>query len=134
MPKYENIKPCDSDHPNVEAEGMSRAASRRGDSIGSDGEYRYGKNSPHRKKSSNGGCYIATAVYGSYDAPQVMSLHRFRDENLSKTMLGRLFIRVYYKLSPPIARWLTTAKITNTLAKAVLDKIVRYMDAKKQNK
>ena len=29
------------------------------------------------RRMSKGGCYIATAVYGSYDCPQVWTLQRF---------------------------------------------------------
>ena len=46
------------------------------------------------------GCYIATCVYGSYDCPEVRSLRRYRDIFLKKHFLGRLFIRVYYTISP----------------------------------
>lgn len=49
------------------------------------------------------GCYIATAVYGSYDHPNVLVLRRFRDVYLSNTKWGRAFIRVYYRYSPSIA-------------------------------
>ena len=50
--------------------------------------------------SSSGGCYVATAVYGSYDCPEVWILRGFRDDTLNSTMLGRVFVRVYYLLSP----------------------------------
>ena len=49
------------------------------------------------------GCYIATAVYGSYDCPQVLVLRKFRDEILSKSRCGRAFIKMYYFFSPPLA-------------------------------
>lgn len=49
------------------------------------------------------GCYIATACYGSYDHPDVLVFRRFRDELLLPLPLGRLFIKAYYTLSPPIA-------------------------------
>ena len=52
--------------------------------------------------SSNDGCYIATCVYGSYDCPQVWTLRRFRDYRLGKTKVGRLFIKVYYAVSPKV--------------------------------
>ena len=55
--------------------------------------------------TSNGeGCYIATCVYGSYDAPEVLTLRRFRDEILKKHMLGRAFIRCYYAISPHLVK------------------------------
>lgn len=51
------------------------------------------------------GCYIATAVYGSYDCPEVWTLRRFRDNTLDRTWYGRAFIRAYYAVSPTLVRW-----------------------------
>ena len=53
---------------------------------------------------NEGGCYVATCVYGSYDCPEVWTLRRFRDEYLAKYALGRAFIRTYYAVSPSIVR------------------------------
>ena len=80
---------------------------------------------PVRKKE---GCYIATAVYGSYDAPQVLTLRRFRDQQLKKTALGRLFIRVYYRLSPPAAARLRNARHVNRLVRRCLDRWVQHLE------
>ncbi|HBG3257135.1 TPA: hypothetical protein KP562_001318 [Clostridioides difficile] len=77
-----------------------------------------------------GGCYIATAVYGSYHAPEVMILRKFRDDVLSKYLLGRIFIKVYYTLSPPVANWLKDAKKVNLLVKNILDKFVYRLSNK----
>ena len=74
------------------------------------------------------GCYIATAVYGSYDAPQVLVLRRFRDERLQKAVLGRWFIRVYYCLSPAIADRLRYAKRWNGFVRRCLDRWVRRLE------
>ena len=49
-----------------------------------------------------GGCYIATCVYGSYDCPEVWVLRRFRDSVLTKSVLGRLFVKFYYAVSPSL--------------------------------
>lgn len=63
-------------------------------------------NGAYDKKSHTGkaGCYIATAVYGSYTCPEVVSLRRYRDDYLSERAWGRAFIKVYYKISPFLAR------------------------------
>ena len=50
------------------------------------------------------GCYIATAVYGTYDCPQVWTLRRFRDYTLARNWYGRLFIHVYYTVSPVLVK------------------------------
>ena len=50
-------------------------------------------------------CYIATAVYGSYDCPQVWTLRRFRDDTLAETWYGRAFIHTYYAISPTLVKW-----------------------------
>lgn len=63
---------------------------------------------------SDSGCYVATMVYGSYDAPNVMVLRAFRDRFLARFAAGRKFIVWYYRNSPAfVARhqgknWITT--------------------------
>ncbi|MBU5626197.1 hypothetical protein KQI82_04580 [Oscillibacter sp. MSJ-2] len=59
---------------------------------------------PERPKASSG-CYVATAVYGSYDCPQVWTLRRYRDYTLAKTWYGRAFIHTYYAISPTLVKW-----------------------------
>ena len=54
---------------------------------------------------AQGGCYVATCVYGSYDCPQVWTLRRFRDNMLAESRPGRAFIRVYYAVSPTLVKW-----------------------------
>ena len=75
----------------------------------------------------SGGCYIATAVYGSYDAPEVMILRRFRDEDLLTNWPGRLFVKVYYALSPFVANKLKNAEKLNSVVRNILDTFVQYL-------
>lgn len=56
-----------------------------------------------KDSKTKSGCFIATAVFGDYDAPEVIVLRAFRDESLSETRLGRSFIQAYYAVSPSIA-------------------------------
>lgn len=51
---------------------------------------------PQTNMTQDGGCYIATCVYGSYDCPQVWTLRRYRDNTLAETWYGRLFVHTYY--------------------------------------
>lgn len=59
------------------------------------------------KDAKSGGCFIATAAFGSDSAPEVVRLRQFRDQVLSRSAGGRLFIEAYYYVSPPLAGWLT---------------------------
>jgi hypothetical protein len=55
------------------------------------------------KGGGGGGCFIATAVYGSPFESHVKILRKFRDVYLVPTSLGKEFIRLYYKYSPAFA-------------------------------
>ncbi len=50
-----------------------------------------------------GGCFIATAAFGSSIEPHVIILREFRDRFMLNNFIGKAFVRVYYKFSPPIA-------------------------------
>ncbi len=78
----------------------------------------------HKTKSGDSGCYIATMVYGDYNHPQVLILRNFRDENLSKTVLGKLFINLYYKYSPILVRKLHNKKTANFIIRKFLNQFI----------
>ncbi len=82
--------------------------------------------------SGNGGieegCYIATAVYGSYNAEEVIALRNFRDDVLKGSPAGRLFIEAYYALSPPVAAYLAEAESLNSWVKKILDSFVGFLN------
>ena len=70
------------------------------------------------------GCYVATAVYGTYDCPEVWVLRRFRDNFLQDHWLGRRFIDVYYATSPKAVELFGKKKWFNRFFKISLDKFV----------
>lgn len=84
--------------------------------------------SPPASSSTSGGCYIATAVYGSYEAPEVLVLRRFRDQQLSSTSAGRAFIRFYYVVSPHLVRQIEHRRLPKLSAKWALDHLVRRLN------
>lgn len=78
-------------------------------------------------------CFIATAVIRTPLDPRIDLLRRFRDERMLTSRFGSMMTRIYYEISPPIAkqaRWDPILKgtlrrfIVNpwlALAKAVVD-------------
>ena len=74
------------------------------------------------------GCYVATAVYGSYDCPQVWTLRRFRDYALAETWYGRTFIRTYYAISPTLVKWFGNTEWFKNMWKPTLDRMVKRLN------
>jgi hypothetical protein len=54
------------------------------------------------KEGKSSSCFIATAACG-IDSEEVIILRHFRDTVLLDSALGRLFVKTYYCVSPPIA-------------------------------
>jgi len=79
---------------------------------------------------SGGGCFIATAAYGTPTAKQIDVLREFRDVALLKSTIGSQFVALYYQLSPPIADFIAENELLRTLVRElVVDPIVRVVEA-----
>lgn len=82
---------------------------------------------PPAPGAKQGGCYVATAVYGSYDCPQVWTLRRYRDNTLAKSWYGRAFIRTYYAISPTLVKWFGETAWFKNMCKPKLDRMVERL-------
>lgn len=65
-------------------------------------------------------CFIATAAYGTPHAQEIDLLRDFRDEILFQYVLGRLFVKVYYLLSPLIAEWISRGEWRQKLVRKMI--------------
>ena len=84
-----------------------------------------------KNKSKKGGCFIATAVYGSYSAPEVKVLRKFRDDILQKSIIGKKFIELYYFLSPSIAKFISNkSKMKMIIRNSILSPFVKFIEIK----
>lgn len=71
-------------------------------------------------KFKSSGCFIATAVYGSPYANEVILLKEFRDNWLLPFKLGKIFVAFYYWFSPPIANKIAKSNSLKAFAKSTL--------------
>lgn len=88
------------------------------------------KDTSYKKPAvQSGGCYIATAVYGSYNCPEVWTLRRYRDNTLASSWYGRSFIRFYYALSPTLVKWFGNKTWFKSIWKPALDHFVKKLNS-----
>lgn len=72
----------------------------------------------------SGGCFIATAAYGSYLDPHVYVLRKFRDRYLFTNSLGQAFVKSYYRYSPPFADFVSKHETLKTAVRGALTLVV----------
>lgn len=65
-------------------------------------------------------CFIATAAFGSDMDQKVQMLREFRNQFLAGHWLGRKAVKLYYKLSPPLATWISQHDWARALARSLL--------------
>lgn len=90
-------------------------------------EMSYSQNVLQAAGAARGGCYVATAVYGSYNCPQVWALRRFRDQRLTASAAGRTLIRFYYAVGPHLVRGVGRRHLFAAMVRPVLDRFVRWL-------
>jgi hypothetical protein len=73
---------------------------------------------------TNSGCFIATAAYGSYLHPHVEVLRNFKDKYLLNSPKGKLFVESYYRISPPIAAYISKHEALKTLTRWALTPVI----------
>jgi hypothetical protein len=70
--------------------------------------------------AAGGGCFIATAVYGSNMDRHVKILSEFRDKHLLTNSIGRDIVDAYHKFSPTVANYLNKHPFARALVRYAL--------------
>jgi streptogramin lyase len=65
-------------------------------------------------------CFIATAAYGAPMAGEIQILREFRDEYLLTNPPGQALVDFYYRVSPPIAQFITEHPILKPIVRTGL--------------
>jgi hypothetical protein len=75
-------------------------------------------------------CFIATAAYGTPTAAEIDVLRQFRDQFLLHNPPGRAFVSIYYKLSPPVADFISEHEVLRTVVREdFVDPMVKVVEA-----
>ncbi len=75
-----------------------------------------------------GGCFVATACYGDYNAPEVLVLRQYRDDRLLKTSFGKIFVSFYYSVSPFFAKLIAKSDLLKRIVRQYfLEPIIRKL-------
>jgi hypothetical protein len=83
-----------------------------------------GVNSWDEGEDTNSPCFIATAVYGTLLINQIFHLRKWRDEKLHNKNYGRFLINVYYKISPPISKYISKTYLRKKIVRIFLKPII----------
>lgn len=72
------------------------------------------------------GCFIATAAFGSGNAPEVEIFRKFRNKFLATNFFGKVFIKFYYRISPVLAGFISGSDYLKSSARILLYPLVIF--------
>jgi len=75
---------------------------------------------PVNAEEAKGSCFIATAAFRGANAPEVIALRSFRERRLRPFRYGRLVIRAYGILSPPLANLIRRSPALARMSRVVI--------------
>jgi hypothetical protein len=75
--------------------------------------------------SKKAGCFVATAAFGLRDS-NVILLQEFRDRILTSSFPGRCAVRIYYFVSPILARFIEASSCRQSLARKFLKPFIAF--------
>jgi hypothetical protein len=78
------------------------------------------------RKGGGGGCFIATAAFGTPLAKQIGILREFRDRYLLTNVMGRRFVTWYYKNGPAAAGYIQSRPALKSIVRAALYPLIVF--------
>lgn len=75
---------------------------------------------------TSGGCFIATAAFGSPLSPYVKILREFRDNILLSFSFGQRFVNFYYLYSPPLAGFIEQHEFLKLPVRIILVPVIGF--------
>ena len=72
-------------------------------------------------------CFIASHLFGADDR-RTIRLRRYRDQSLKTHFAGRIFIAIYYKLSPVLVTISRKIPVLDRLLMTVVNRLLRIID------
>ena len=91
-------------------------------------EMKFDKDGVYHTTESRHPCFVTTAAFGDPDHPTVRSFRWLRDENLVKSLPGRIFIEWYNKNGPVMAGCIETRPMLRHAARMTLTTMAKAVD------